>query len=358
MGAGTALVTNAHTPLADRIARHLAAHGAPRLLLTAAPQEAESPAVTKLAGELSDGGVPTTVVAVEPGSGLDGLRAAIDGLPAEHPLSAVLHVAEATHEPVVDRFDLDPAERSLRDAALATALDAATRGLDLSVFLTLSTAAGVLGVPGGHSDGPAEAALEALSRHRRAAGLPSACVTLGPCTTDPSPGTIRDGDGHGAPGRAPLRAMPVSAVLTVVDRAPQLLDAATVVADVDWDLLLAQLGPAADGQLLRGVPEVARQVTAAAADPALLGLSAASVPEQQRTLLHLVRTHAAVVLGYPSPDELDADGSFLDLGLSSFTALELTNRLRTVGVPVAPSAIFDHPTPARLAEHLRGALIL
>ncbi|HWE88010.1 MAG TPA: acyl carrier protein, partial [Pseudonocardiaceae bacterium] len=49
--------------------------------------------------------------------------------------------------------------------------------------------------------------------------------------------------------------------------------------------------------------------------------------------------------------------SLLEVGFSSFTALELSNRLKSeVGVELPPVAIYDHPTPVALAHYLHTEL--
>jgi acyl transferase domain-containing protein len=76
--------------------------------------------------------------------------------------------------------------------------------------------------------------------------------------------------------------------------------------------------------------------------------------EQENLLLRLVRTHAAAVLGHATPDAIGAEDNFLDVGFSSFTGLDLRNRLCEVtGLPLPPVVIFDCPTPAQLVRYLR-----
>jgi aryl carrier-like protein len=53
---------------------------------------------------------------------------------------------------------------------------------------------------------------------------------------------------------------------------------------------------------------------------------------------------------------IDADSDLTALGLTSFTALELSTRMRTAGLAVRPRAVFDHPTPAALARHVQATL--
>ncbi|WP_052745500.1 thioesterase domain-containing protein [Allosalinactinospora lopnorensis] len=70
-----------------------------------------------------------------------------------------------------------------------------------------------------------------------------------------------------------------------------------------------------------------------------------------------MRTGAARVLGRPAAEDIGTDQTFLELGFSSLTALELRNELNTVtGLRLPAAAAFSHPTPAELARHLDGEL--
>ncbi|MEU9609897.1 acyltransferase domain-containing protein, partial [Streptomyces sp. NPDC048057] len=92
--------------------------------------------------------------------------------------------------------------------------------------------------------------------------------------------------------------------------------------------------------------------------PAALDQSDATTPSRPEvdagdSLLDLVRIHAAHVLGHPSPDAIAAEEHFLDIGFSSFTALEVRNRLcESTGLELPPSLLFDYPTPISVAEFL------
>jgi acyl carrier protein len=97
-------------------------------------------------------------------------------------------------------------------------------------------------------------------------------------------------------------------------------------------------------------------VETAAADWAtrLGGLSQA---EQIHQLEELVRGHVASVLGHASPEAIETDRAFKELGFDSLTALELRNRLQaSVGVQLPASLAFDHPTMAAAARFIRDAL--
>ncbi|MGW1642903.1 type I polyketide synthase [Streptomyces lavendulae] len=86
-------------------------------------------------------------------------------------------------------------------------------------------------------------------------------------------------------------------------------------------------------------------------------LAGASAEEQERVLLDLVRLHAAAVLGHDAPDAIDPEVPFLRLGFSSFTGLDLRNRLcLATGLLLEPVVVFDHPSPVSLARYLRTVL--
>ncbi|MCV7077106.1 amino acid adenylation domain-containing protein, partial [Mycobacterium szulgai] len=98
---------------------------------------------------------------------------------------------------------------------------------------------------------------------------------------------------------------------------------------------------------------------AATASPHTLTTQLASqTPDRQRhTLTTLVVTTTATVLAHPDPASLNPEQPFKDLGIDSLTALELRNALtQHTGLKLAPSLIFDHPTPSALAHHLHQQL--
>ncbi len=86
-------------------------------------------------------------------------------------------------------------------------------------------------------------------------------------------------------------------------------------------------------------------------------LVGASTAERKQIVLGIVRTQVAVVLGYDSADAVETSCSFKDLGFDSRGVVDLRDRLRmATGLRLAPTLVFDHPTPKLLAGHILGQL--
>ncbi|MCI3226486.1 SDR family NAD(P)-dependent oxidoreductase, partial [Streptomyces sp. NP-1717] len=80
--------------------------------------------------------------------------------------------------------------------------------------------------------------------------------------------------------------------------------------------------------------------------------------DQDRTVLDLVRDQAALVLEHDSAEGVETDLTFRELGFDSMMAVEMRRRMNTVTELRLPATVlFEHPTPARLARHLRRELL-
>ncbi|MFE3695410.1 SDR family NAD(P)-dependent oxidoreductase, partial [Streptomyces sp. NPDC059129] len=78
---------------------------------------------------------------------------------------------------------------------------------------------------------------------------------------------------------------------------------------------------------------------------------------RRQAVLDLVIGHAAAVLGHTGAGPVRPERSFSEVGFDSMLAVRFRNRLcEATGLPVPPTAVFDHPTPEALADHLDAEL--
>ncbi|WP_285710903.1 type I polyketide synthase [Microtetraspora sp. NBRC 16547] len=352
---GTVLITGGTGALGAALARHLVAGGSRHLLL-AGRRGTDAPGAAELAAELTASGARVTVAACDVGD-RDAVAALLAGIPAEHPLTAVVHAAGVLADATVERLTVADLVTVLGPKADgAHHLDELTRDADLATFVLFSSVSGLAGTAGQGNYAAASVYLDGLARHRRTAGLPAVSLAWG---------LWGDAGGMAAGlGDTDRRRMSQAGMLPLsTEDALALFDAA--LADGAAELVPARLDPAALREeavppLLRGLVRAApRRAAAPGADAGGLArrLTGRTPAEQDAILLELVREVMAAVLGHADASGIDPGRGFLELGLDSLTAVELRNRLAAAtGLRLPSTLVFDHASPAGLAGYLRGEL--
>ncbi|WP_068189630.1 type I polyketide synthase [Mycobacterium sp. UM_CSW] len=360
LAGGTVLITGGTGMVGGLVARHVVARHGVRHVVLASRRGQTADGADELVADLTRAGATVQVVACDVS---DRAAAAelLAGLPDQHPLSAVIHAAGVLDDAVIASLTperLDTVLRAKADAAWN--LHELTRDLNLAAFVVFSSMAGVVGAPGQGNYAAANSFLDALAAHRRANGLPALSVAWGLWEQD-SGMTQHLGDRDKARiSRVGLAPLSGEQALDLFDNALLSEQPVVVATRLDRDALArnsAALPPLLSGLANRPARRVVDHVEIAMASTGLRARLAGLTPEQRhRELVDLVCGNAATVLGHSSTD-VEAEQPFQDLGFDSLTAVELRNRLKNAtGLTLSPTLIFDHPTPAALAEHLDGQL--
>ncbi|MDG5805268.1 SDR family NAD(P)-dependent oxidoreductase [Streptomyces ossamyceticus] len=363
---GTVLITGGTGLIGGQVARHLVRHHGVRHLLLAGRSGPDAPGASALRDELAALGADARIAAcdvADPGQ----LTELLAGVPADHPLTAVIHAAGVLDDGVIESLTPDRVDAVLRpktDAALT--LHRLTEDHDLAAFVLFSSAAGTFGGPGQGNYAAANAFLDALAHHRRARGLAGQSIawTLWEQRSAMT-GHLGDEEVRRI-ARSGMRPLTVDQGLALLDSALT-VDAPHLVAlRLDPAALRGRTAADPVPRLLHGLVRTPARPQAATDGPGGLGddspalsrrLAALDGPGRRRELLDLVREQVAAVLGHASGQAVEAGRAFRDLGFDSLAAVQLRNRIGTAtGLRLPATLVFDHPNPEALAAHLHEEL--
>ncbi|MGW5449926.1 SDR family NAD(P)-dependent oxidoreductase, partial [Streptomyces asiaticus] len=356
---GTVLVTGGTGALGALVARHVVARHGTRRLLLVSRQGAAAPGAEELVRELAESGAEAVVAACDVADRSQ-LAELLAGVPAEHPLTAVVHTAGILDDAVFGSLTPGRLATVLRPKAdAAWHLHELTRETELAAFVLFSSAAGVLDGAGQGNYAAANAFLDGLARHRRDQGLPAQSLAWG----------LWSGGGMGSTlGEIEVRRMAQRGFpaltseqgLDLFDAAGRIDEAALIPVPMELRLLASRGGLP---PLYRGLVRAPIRRSVEVAEPAETGWSlaeqVAALPTDRRAalLLEVVREHAAAVIGHASAGAVAPDRPFKDLGFDSLTTIELRNRLSgATGLRLPATLVFDYPDPQGLAEYLLSEL--
>jgi acyl transferase domain-containing protein len=352
---GTVLITGGTGVLGGVLARHVVTQYGVRRLVLVSRRGPDATGAGALVAELTELGAQVRVVGCDVAD-RRALAEVIAGIPAEYPLTGVIHTAGVLDDGVLTALTpqrVDTVFGPKVDGALN--LHHITRDMNLDMFVLFSSAAGVLGSPGQANYAAANAFLDGLACQRRVQGLPALSLAWGLWAGGMAAGVAEIGGGRGRAGLQPLSAVEGMALFDAALRAGD-----PVMVPMRMDVSVAGGKGKVVPSLLRGLVGQGRPVAnSAAATGNSLANRLHTLPEDEKApvLLELVLTATATVLGHSSADTVNPDHAFWDIGFNSLTAVEFRNRLaEATGVRLNAAVVYDQPTPRVLADHLLAEL--
>nr|WP_067897735.1 type I polyketide synthase [Nocardia vaccinii] len=349
--AGTVLITGGTGMAGAAIARHVVAEHGIRNVLLVSRRGTEADGASDLVAELTESGARVRVAACDVAD-RDALAQLLFDIPAEAPLTAVIHAAGVVDDAVFGSLTADRVDTVLRAKVDgAWNLHELTRDMNLPVFVLFSSMAGIVGSPGQANYAAANAFLDALATRRRAQGSAAMSLAWG-LWAQASAMTGHLGAREMARiGRGGLAAMSEPEALALFDTALGLDRACLAPARLEMRAL--ERGTDVFPLLRTLIPAPARRPADTRREVVRTDIDELSPAERRSELMAMIRTKAAVVLGFAGPEDIDPDDPFEDLGLDSMGAVELQNSLGAVlGQPLPPGLVFTYPTATELADHL------
>lgn len=352
---GTVLLTGGTGKLGMLIARHLVTEYQCKSLLLLSRQGEAAPGANKLRQDLMQSGAQVVIARCDVADKAS-LEQAMALIPAEFPLTSVIHLAGTLRDGLVDSMtaqDLTEVLKPKLDAALN--LDLLTRDTPLSSFVLFSSMAGLLGTAGQANYAAANAFLDAFAHQRRAAGLPALSLAWGPWNEGMAT-RVNQID------LSRIQKMGVS--LLSLKQGLALFDAALHSPNTDAipvnlnrqseepHPLLAPLLSA------RKTPARSQQQRVESAERSIQqSLSGLNETHRYQKVLRWVTNEVTQVLEIAPEDAPLPDRPLQELGLDSLMAVEIKNRLsKGSGLRLPVTLLFENPTCQSLAKRLSTAI--
>ncbi|WP_156727225.1 type I polyketide synthase [Streptomyces apocyni] len=357
---GTVLITGGTGSLGALFARHLATEHGVRHLLLLSRRGQDAPGATELTAELAALGARVTIAACD-AADRTALDTVLRAVPAEHPLTGVVHTAGVIDDGLVT--DLTPERLA---AVLRPKVDAAwnlhelTKDLDLSAFVLFSSIAGVIGGAGQANYAAANAFLDGLAAHRAAHGLPATAAAWGLwAQASGITGGLDEAD-LARIARAGFQPITSQQGPGLLDLALTLPHPAPVITGLDLAAMREQ--PERTPLLLTALVRRPVRRTANNSELSVSDLAARLAglgdEEQRQLVCELVAADMAAVLGHADASAINTAESLATLGFDSLTSVELRNQLgASLGLRLPSTLVFDHPTPEAMAGYLCDVLL-
>jgi acyl transferase domain-containing protein/acyl carrier protein len=340
------LITGGLGALGIQVAEWLVNQGARHLVLTGRRSPSEK--VQQQLQQLEQSGAIVKIVAADIADRAD-VQRLISGL--ETPLGGIIHAAGVLEDGLLMGQDWASFERVMAPkVAGAWHLHTLTQNLNIDFFVCFSSVAAMLGSPGQGNYAAANAFMDALVHHRQQLGLPGSSINWGPWAESGMAAALgrREQSRLEAQGIKPITRDRCLSVLgeLITQNAVQV-----GVLPINWSQFSRQFAP--DKQLpMLAIVAAATPTVAQPKSAFRQKVDLANAGDRKHLLLEHLRQQIAKVLNMSSVESIDPQLGFIDLGMDSLMAVELSNRLRSsLECPVSAAIAFDYPTIESLVDY-------
>jgi 8-amino-7-oxononanoate synthase len=348
--AATYLVTGGMGALGLQVAHWLTEQGAKTLVLTgrSVPSEQAQQDIQRLEQK----GVQIQLIQADIAQPLE-VQAMFEqvgrSLP---PIRGIIHAAGILDDGVLqgqtwERFDRVMAPK----VAGSWNLHRYSRDLPLDFFVCFSSVASLLGSPGQGNYAAANAFMDGLAHYRRSLGLPGLSLNWGPWAEVGMAAELSDRNAArlAMSGITPLdpdlALEALEALLT--QTGPQI-----GIMQIEWAKFLAQISNGAVPPFLEQIAS-ALEGEAQSVSAFRLQLDAAPTEERLALLTQHVQSQIAKVMGLSSPEEVELERSFTDLGMDSLMGMEMKSRLQaSLSCSFPITLAMDYPTVGSLIHYI------
>ncbi|WP_276322851.1 HAD-IIIC family phosphatase [Streptomyces sp. F001] len=351
LGTGTVLITGGTSGLGAQVARHVAGLGARHLLLLSR-RGPDADGAEALRAELAAAGTQVSIRACDVADRAQ-LAQALRDIPAEYPLTAVIHSAGVLHDGVIESIDAEGL-----DAVLRPKIDAAwhlhelTAGTELAAFVVFSSVSGILGGAGQGSYAAANVFLDALMQQRRRGGRPGLSLAWGLwAETTGMTGHLAEADIERI-NRGGITVLGTEQGLTLLDAALSRDTADAVLVAVALDLpVLRTSEPNLLPPLLAGLFPPRRRVFAARSGRQTGGAGRVAL-DSQADVVERLRYRFASTMGFDTA-ELDVTAPLVGQGLDSVMAMQTRSLIESdFGRTLPIAQMFNGASIENIADHL------
>jgi myxalamid-type polyketide synthase MxaB len=270
------------------------------------------------------------------------------------PLGGVIHAAGVLADAPLIKQTWESVDKVLGPKVYGTwHLHEATRSApSVKFFITYSSISSILGAPGQGNYAAGNHFMDLLMQWRVAHGLPGFSANWGPWAEVGMAATlttqqIKSIEERGIKFVKPAEGM--RALWKTLGRGrPQ-----SMIGEFDWERYVTSQ-PVADALFREVLPKGGGPVASIDLD----ALVAQTRADREATIRDILRARVATVLRFDSPEDVEFDAKFVELGLDSLAAVELKNALEaTFRIPLPTSALFDYPAILALAEFISRQLV-